>query len=383
MAKVKVVFVTTSMIVGGLEKVLVDVANGMDSSRYEVSVLLTKLPGPLADDFLGHVQVVSEFRRGLFGSFLGLFRMMSWMRRHRPDCVFTVGDGDKFFLGRLAAKSAKVPVILSGLHTTPGPEHVGRSILGRWNKHLMGLNSGVVTVTSHLKEYLSEVEGYPKEKTWVIANGTDTDRFTPGSPAPPSIWNELGLPDGTPLISIVAALRKEKRHDLFLEAAALTLKEMPTAHFLVVGGGPSLDALKDQARMAGIASSVHFLGPRHDIPNILRASYAACLSSTDVESAPICMLEALASGVPQVAPAIGGIPGIVADGETGFLYPAGDVAALSRHLVTLLGDAELHQKFRSASRQHALAYFSVIHMVRGHEDLIDALLENPDYRCIT
>ncbi len=381
MAKVKVVFVTTSMIVGGLEKVLVDVANGMDPSRYEVSVLLTKLPGPLAENFAERVEVVSEFRRGPLGSFLGLFRMMSWMRRRRPHCVFTVGDGDKFLLGRLSAKWAKVPVILSGLHTTPGPEHVGRSILGRWNKHLMGLNSGMVTVTSHLKEYLSEVEGYPKDKTWVIANGTDTERFTPDVAKTPSLWKELGLPDGTPLISIVAALRKEKRHDLFLEAAVLTLQKRPEAHFLVVGGGPSLDALKEQARSAGIDSSVHFLGPRHDIPDLLRASYVACLSSTDVESAPICMLEALASGVPQVAPAIGGIPGIVADGETGFLYPAGDVAGLAGQLVTLLADSDLHQKFKVASRQRALDYFSVRNMVHGHEALIDAFLENPNYRC--
>ena len=376
MKRTKVAFVTTSLIVGGQEKVLVDVANGMNRKEFEVALVLTKEPGALAKDLAEDVTVISGLRDGFLGSFLALPRMMGWMKQWQPDCVFTFGSGDKFLLGRLAAKWAKATVILSGLHTTPGPEHLGRSILGKWNKHLMGLNSGVVTVTSGLKEYLYEVEGYPLEKTYVIPNGTNTERFAPRPPSP-DLQAELKLPRGAPVVSIVAALRKEKRHDLYLKATALVLKQCPQARFLVVGGGPSLKDLKYLANELGIAEAVHFLGPRHDIPELLNLSTVAVLSSTDVESAPICMLEALASGVPQVAPAIGGIPDIVADGETGFLYTAGNVEALAGHMLTLFQDSQLHERMASASRLRAVEKFSVERMVLGHEAIIRKFL--PEY----
>jgi len=376
MKRTKVAFVTTSLIVGGQEKVLVDVANGMDREEFAVAVVLTKEPGALAKDLAEDVTVLSGLRNGFLGSFLALPRLMGWMKRWQPDCVFTFGPGDKFLMGRLAGKWAKTPVILSGLHTTPGPEHVGRSILGRWNKHLMGLNSGVVTVTSGLKEYLHEVEGYPLEKTYVIPNGVNTEHFFPRPPSQ-ELQTELDLPNDAPIVSIVAALRKEKRHDLFLKAAALVCKEVPVCRFLVVGGGPSLEDLKSAAQRLKISSKVLFLGPRHDIPELLNLSSAAVLSSTDVESAPICMLEALASGVPQVAPSIGGIPDIVADGETGFLFPAGNVEALASHLITLFQDSQLNQRMAVASRRRAVEKFSVESMVLGHESIIRKFLPNP------
>jgi len=159
----------------------------------------------------------------------------------------------------------------------------------------------------------------------------------------------------------------------------LVLKQCPQARFLVVGGGPSLKDLKYLANELGIAEAVHFLGPRHDIPELLNLSTVAVLSSTDVESAPICMLEALASGVPQVAPAIGGIPDIVADGETGFLYTAGNVEALAGHMLTLFQDSQLHERMASASRLRAVEKFSVERMVLGHEAIIRKFLpEDPN-----
>jgi glycosyltransferase involved in cell wall biosynthesis len=367
--KIRVVFLNTRMDVGGQERVIMDVVNNMSQERFDLALLLTKDRGPLCEFIQSHIEVQSEFRRGPLGSFLALPRLISWMKRWKPDVVFTVGTGDKFLLGRLAAKFVGVPVILSGLHCTPGPQHVGRTILGKWNKKLMHWNAGVTTVTEDLAEYLAEKENYPREKITVIPNGVDTERFKP-HPAPPALRDELGLPEGSKVVSIIAAVRPEKRHDLFLQAARLVVDQLPEAKFLIVGDGPSRLEFEQLTRQLRLQDSVQFLGARHDVPEIQALSSIVCLASTDVESAPICMLEALATGRPQVATAIGGIPRIVDHGVTGLLVPPGDVSALAEALVKILSDDVLAERMGQASRQRALKLFSVDFMVRAHEKLI-------------
>ena len=87
------------------------------------------------------------------------------------------------------------------------------------------------------------------------------------------------------------------------------------------------------------------------------------------------MLEALASGRPQVATSIGGIPKIIDDGVTGFLAPPGDVPALAEKITAILSDDDLAARMGDAARQRALEKFSVEIMVKGHEELIDRLYE--------
>jgi glycosyltransferase involved in cell wall biosynthesis len=367
--KIRVVFINTRMDVGGQERVIMDVVNHMDRQRFDLALLLTKDRGPLCDFIEDHVQVEAEFRHGFLGTFLALPRLVRWMKRWKPDVVFTVGTGDKFFLGRVAAKIVGVPVILSGLHCTPGPQHVGRTILGRWNKMLMHWNAGVTTVTEDLADYLAEKENYPREKTTVIPNGVDTVRYQPHA-APAALREELGLPVGSKVASIIAAVRPEKRHDLFLQAARLVVDQIPEAKFLIVGDGPSRTEFEQLTRDLKLQDAVQFLGARHDVPDIQAISSVVCLASTDVESAPICMLEALATGRPQVATAIGGIPKIVDDGVTGLLVPPGDVPALAEAIGKILSDQILAEKMGRAARERALEHYSVELMVRAHEELI-------------
>jgi glycosyltransferase involved in cell wall biosynthesis len=150
----------------------------------------------------------------------------------------------------------------------------------------------------------------------------------------------------------------------------LVVDQLPEAKFLIVGDGPSRLEFEQLTRQLRLQDSLQFLGARHDVPEIQALSSIVCLASTDVESAPICMLEALATGRPQVATAIGGIPRIVDHGVTGLLVPPGDVSALAEALVKILSDDVLAERMGQASRQRALKLFSVDFMVRAHEKLI-------------
>ena len=126
----------------------------------------------------------------------------------------TVGGGDKMFWGRLAAWLAGVPVICSSLHSTGLPDHVELP-----NRLLAPLTDAFIAVAGPHGEYLAQHEGCPAGRVRVIPNGIDVKKFRPRWPNR-ALQEQLGLAAGTPVAGIVAALRPEKHHELFLQAAA-------------------------------------------------------------------------------------------------------------------------------------------------------------------
>ena len=140
--------------------------------------------------------------------------------------MVTVGTGgDKMFWGRLAARLAGVPVICSALHSTGLPDHVELP-----NRLLAPITDAFIAVAEPHAEYLAEHEGCPAAKVRVIPNGVDVEQFRRRWPDRGHLRRQLGIPEGTPVAAIVAALRPEKNHELFLEAAARIRQRVPGAH---------------------------------------------------------------------------------------------------------------------------------------------------------
>jgi glycosyltransferase involved in cell wall biosynthesis len=161
-----------------------------------------------------------------------------------------------------------------------------------------------------------------------------------------------------PLISIVGRLQAVKGHRIFLESARKVLMERPDAQFWIVGDGELRHELEAIAARLGLTRAVSFLGYRSD------ASYAMAVSDVVVcssfyEAFPRNLLEALALERPVVATAVGGIPEIVVDGETGILAPAGDPNALAASVLRLLKDRELAQRLAAAGRKLVSRQYTV------------------------
>src|SRR5690349_21250192 len=107
-----------------------------------------------------------------------------------------------------------------------------------------------------------------------------------------SIRRELSIPADAPVIAILAALRPEKNHELFLEGAKRILQSFANARFLIIGDGPRRPELQALAHDLGVESATHFLGSRADIPAVLAACDLLALTSHN-EAAPVSILEAL------------------------------------------------------------------------------------------
>ena len=360
-------FLLSSMPVGGAETLLVNLIERMDREQFDPEVCCLKERGPLGEHLAASIPVHSEFTRGKFDITV-LGKLTQLMRSRQIDAVITVGCGDKMFWGRLAARRAKVPVIASALHSTGWPDGVGRL-----NRLLTSITDAFIGCARAHGEHLVTGEGFPKAKVHVIPNGVDVDRFHPADNKN-ELRASLDLPKDVPLATIVAALRPEKNHRRFLDAAALTLQQIPFAHFAIVGDGDLRGDLEDYAKELKISDSVHFLGSRSDIPEILRASDAFLLTS-DNEAAPVSIMEAMASGLPVVASDVGSVHEMVLDGETGFLVPT-EAAAFADRLTQIFGNQQLVATMSAKGRDHAVANASVQVMVEGYQNLINDVYDS-------
>jgi len=362
----RVLFVLTSMPVGGAETALVEVIRRMDRGRFLPELCCLKYLDVLGEQMAGEMPVFTGLLANKY-DFRVLPRLVRQMRRRRIDAVVTGGTGgDKMFWGRLAGWFCDVPVICSALHSTGLPDHVEFS-----NRLLAPVTDAFVAVARTHGEYLAAHEGCPAKKIVVVPNGVDVERFHPRWPDA-ELQRALGLSPSTPAVGIIAALRPEKNHEMFLAVAAMVRQRLPDARFLIVGDGPRREALEAMARRMNLAESVQFLGTRGDVPTLLALMDVVVLTS-HMEANPISLLEALASEKPVVAPRVGSVPETVLDGRTGYLVAPGDAKAMADRVVELLTDRNRAESLGRAGREHVIAHGSVDRMVRGYEDMIEGI----------
>lgn len=362
----RVMFVITCMPVGGAETLLVNLVRRLDRERFEPELCCLKYFGPLGEVLAGEIPAFSGLLKHKYDVRV-LGRLTRLFRQRRSDAVITVGTGgDKMFWGRLAAWRAGVPVIASALHSTGLPDRV------EWlNRQLAPITDAFIGVAQSHARYLAEHEGCPMPKVCVIPNGVDFDRFRPLA-ARPALRVRLGLPAKGPVAAIVAALRPEKNHELFLRAARRILDLRADAQFLVIGDGglrQRLETLRDELRLTGV---VHFLGTRTDIPELLSAVDVLMLTS-HMEANPVSILEALACGKPVVATRVGSIPETVRDGENGYLVAPGDAEALAQRVNELFADPALARRFGASGRQTVIEQASLERMVEGYQNLLEGI----------
>lgn len=356
-------FVITSMPVGGAETLLVNLIRRFDRDRINPSVVCLKERGPLGEELSAEFPVDSHLIRSKL-DFGVLFRLAANFRRNRTDAIVTVGAGDKMFWGRLAARLAGVRVICAALHSTGWPDGVGRL-----NRSLTFLTDAFIGVAKSHGEFLVNFERFPSNKVFVIPNGIDTDRFRPESSCRESVREELGLASRAKLVGIVAALRPEKNHALFVQAAVKIRTQIPDAHFLIVGEGPEREKIAKLIESMGGLAFIHMLGNRSDTPRILAALDAFVLSSLN-EASPVSILEALSCQVPVVATNVGSVSESVINQWNGFTFPSGDERELVDRVVQLLKDRDMNIELGQNGREHVIRNGSLDNMVELYEDLI-------------
>jgi glycosyltransferase involved in cell wall biosynthesis len=153
----------------------------------------------------------------------------------------------------------------------------------------------------------------------------------------------------------VARLFPVKGVDLLVTAWKEVVRAVPNAHLLIAGDGPLRGDIEESVRAAGLASSVHFLGFDPQVERVLQAGDLAVIPSR-AEGFSLTALEAMATGLPVVAFAVGGLAEVVRDGQSGVLVPAGSTEGLAGAMVALLRDHDRRRSLGEAGIVLASAY---------------------------
>lgn len=234
-------------------------------------------------------------------------------------------------------------------------------------------------------KYLTRIDGYiavcGEAKKVLTSAGVDPAkvRVVHSGVVPPSVIEgksvraEFGIGPPEKLVGTVGELVDAKGQTFLVEAVPLVLEKIPTAKFMIVGGGKLESELRSQALRLGFAEFFVFAGFRNDVGNCLDALDLFVLPSI-MEGLNNSIIEAMMMEKPVVATSVGGIPEIVKHGETGLLVPPGDPASLAEAIVELLDNSEKAKALAAAGREFAMKDLTAERMVEGtiavYEDIL-------------
>ena len=204
-------------------------------------------------------------------------------------------------------------------------------------------------------------DGVPAERAVTVHEGIDLGRAEAAPPA--RIHEDLWLPHDAPVIGNVAALVPHKGQRHLIDAAALVVRQVPDARFVIAGEGELRDVLQRAIKEHHLEKHVLLAGFRPDVLSLHKAFDVFVMSSVS-EGLGTSLLDAMACGKPIVATRTGGIPEVVVDGDTGFLVPPRDPEGMAVALVKLLRDRDLRQRMGNAGLVRARRKFSAERMVQ-------------------
>ena len=357
----KVLHLVASLDIGGLERVVWDLARLTDRSRFEPAVMCLDHAGTTAPRFESAripLEVLNREGKSLWVSVLLLARRL---RGLRLDVLHT-HNMKAHLLGTLAAVLARTPAVVNTKHGHVFPKTLLASLV---NRLAVGHCRRIVAVSSDTASRAIEVERLPSRKVVVIRNGVDLAAHTPP---------EMRAPGASTRVIHVARLSPEKDQGTLLHAARLVADQVPEFHLDVVGDGPVRGRLEAVVAELGLGAHVTLLGARDDVPDLLQRAGTFVLSST-VEGISMTLLEAMAAALPVVATNVGGNSEVVVEGETGFLVPPADPALLARALLALIRDPKRARQLGASGRRRVEESFDLRAVVRTYERLYCEILD--------
>lgn len=388
-----ILYIASRSNIGGGEIYLLDVFRHLDRSRFRPLVVL---PGEgefrKQLDEMGIEWMIQEVNYGWLKPPLPWYSFLSALPQRVRNLVRLI-EAEKIALvhtnsnqileGALAAKLAGVHH-LSVVHI---PFQANLPIYQRFPMHpssfaeLIGeLSTRIIAVSEPVARSLSPP--VPREKIQVIHNGIDLERFQDITKLQAhSVRQALGIPEDAPLITGVGRIHPDKGFEYFVEAAEKVARDVPSAHFAIVGSIDSpgyASELKSRVQELGLERRFHFLGFRKDIPAILAQSDVFLLTSRS-EGGPYVLIEAMACGCACVASRCGGfVEYVIRPGETGFLVDYGEVATTADYLIQLLKNLQLRKQIAEQGRNFILSgEFDVRHSVGKLMQVYAEILAEP------
>jgi glycosyltransferase involved in cell wall biosynthesis len=350
-----VVHLAASPFFGGPERQMLGLARHLPPAYR--SIFLSFAEGGRCAPFLEHVH-----RHGFEGRALspGARRLLpsvrevtSCLREYEADVLCCHGYKPDL-VGWLAARRAGVPIVSVSRGWTAVSlkvrinEALDRFSL-RWMDH--------VVCVSHGQAARVRRAGVTEKRLSVIHNAIRTDRFDDPDPSCREALQRYFSSPRRLIVGAAGRLSPEKGFAVLVDAAAIVLRQVPDAGFVVFGEGPLADDLTRQIAAHGLEGRFVLAGFRDDVDRFQPHLDLSVLPSY-TEGLPNAVLEACAARVPVVATAVGGTPEVLADGDNGYLVPPGDADALAHRIRDLLDSVTLRRQMGKRGRERVETHFT-------------------------
>jgi glycosyltransferase involved in cell wall biosynthesis len=299
-----------------------------------------------------------EEAKGTIATIGNVHRFRRRLREIAPDVLVT------YSWGATEWALANVPRLAQHVHVEDGfgPEELARQIRRRvWVRRLALARSVVVVPSRTLWRIATETWRLDPRHVRYVPNGVDLAHFA----GPHTTGSE-------PVIGTVAALRPVKNLARLMRAFRLVADVVP-ARLVIAGKGPELPSLEQLAVELRLGGRVEFTGHLHD-PAALYHTLDVFALSSDTEQMPLAVIEAMASGLPISATAVGDVPKMVATENQPFVTSADDMA-LARAMLALVQNPALRERVGMANRAKAEAEFDEQTMVAGWRAVFETLAD--------
>lgn len=375
---IRVLFLITSLDVGGAEMMLLKIVSRMDRSRFEPLVVSLLPPGPVGrmmEDAGVAVQFLNMARGK--GSVAALYRFIALARRFRPHVLSTwLYHAD--LLGTMAKPFLPKTALVWNLRCANMDFSRYAALTGRVVKACALLSRVPDAVTANSRAGLSEHHkiGYRPRREEFIGNGFDTALFRPDDEARAAARREWGIAPDEPAVGLFARLDPMKCHGDFFRAAGILKARMPGLRPILCGDGiaPVNPALSGMIRENGLADAAVLLGRRGDMQRLYPGLDVLCSASLG-EGFPNVIGEAMSCGVPCVATGVGDCREII--GETGLVAPPADPEALAGALERILSLSVSERRLMGRrARERVERLYSIESVVSGHQELYGALAQS-------
>jgi glycosyltransferase involved in cell wall biosynthesis len=361
----RILFLSTSMGMGGADSQLLAAAQGLRERDHEVRIVSLTALGPmgLRAQELGLTTESLDMARGVPDP-RGLFRLARLVRSWRPDVLHS-----HMVHANLMARALRlvtpVPVLVSTIHNIYEGGPLWMAAYRLTNRLVDGMT--IISETA-ADRYIREGI-IPGDLLRVIPNGVDPEPFRAVSGAErDDIRRRLGLRQEFAWLA-VGRFETAKDYPNMLQAFAAVRERHPEVVLLLVGRGSLQRDTEALAQRLGLGDAVRFLGVRDDVPALVSAADAYVMSSA-WEGMPMVLLEAAAGGLPIVTTRVGGNHEAVLDGATGFLAPARDSGALASAMSRLMAlTAAERREMGERGRDHVRANHGLTRVVERWEAL--------------
>lgn len=365
MKKHRLMLITHDLAIGGLQQVVVNICRTIDKETFYVTVLCLRNLGEFVPEVekLG-IKVFHLPQKENATDYFSCLKVAKVLRQENIEIIHT-HNTQPFVDGTIGALMSEVKTIVHTDHARDFSSDTRRNLFLEWLMSHFAYK--VVGVSEHTAQNLIKYERISPKKIMTIMNGIDERKYNIVV-SKNEKRKELGLSGNGPILGLAVRLTELKGVTYLLQAMPEVIRKFPDINLVIAGDGLLSEKLKKEAFSLEIDKNVFFVGPRLDIPELLRLFDLYVLPSLS-EGLPMVLLEAMAACCPIIATNVGGVPTVINHGKNGCLIKPRDPEKLASEIITLLLDKNLRERYVQNGIKIFKEKFTAEVMTRKYEQL--------------